>query len=50
MSAETAPRKLKIIGISLMALVLAGAVYLIAVRGEAIIVDLSALAAGVWCF
>ena len=50
MSAETAPRKLKIIGASLMALLLGGAVYLIAARGEAIIVDLSALAAGVWCF
>ena len=50
MSAETAPRKLKIVGVSLMALLLCGAVYLIAVRGEAIIVDLSALAAGVWCF
>lgn len=27
-----------------------GAIYLIAVRGEAIIVDLTALAGRVWCF
>ena len=50
MNAGTAPRKLKVIGLSLMAFLFAGAVYLIAVRGEAIIVDLSALATGIWCF
>lgn len=33
-----------------VALVLAGAIYLIAVRGEAILVDLSVLGAKVFCF
>jgi hypothetical protein len=30
--------------------VLMGAVYLMAVRGEALLVDLSALAGRIWCF
>lgn len=50
MIADKPPRMLKRIGLVLMLLVLGGAGYLIAVRGEAIIVDLSALASGVWCF
>jgi hypothetical protein len=33
-----------------LSLVLAGAAYLILVRGEAIVVDLSTLAGKVWCF
>ena len=34
----------------LLLVALAGAAYLITVRGEAIIVDLSTLAGKVWCF
>lgn len=33
-----------------VAIVLAGALYLIAVRGEALLIDLSQLAGRVWCF
>lgn len=40
--------KFAIGGVTLAAV--AGAVYLIAVRGEALLVDLSALAGRVWCF
>lgn len=38
------------IGVSMVGLLLAGAVYLIAVRGEAIVVDLATLGGKVWCF
>ena len=37
-------------GWSVLGVLLAGAAYLILVRGEAMIVDLSALAGKVWCF
>lgn len=33
-----------------IAVVMAGALYLMAVRGEALLVDLSQLGARVWCF
>ncbi|MFM9943545.1 MAG: hypothetical protein ACKVP7_29105 [Hyphomicrobiaceae bacterium] len=38
------------IGLALLGLFTVGAVYLIAVRGEALLVDLSTLAGKVWCF
>jgi hypothetical protein len=37
-------------GWAALGLALAGAAYLILVRGEAIVVDLSALAGKAWCF
>jgi hypothetical protein len=40
--------KLALGGVTLAAV--GGAVYLMAVRGEALLVDLSALAGRVWCF
>ncbi len=46
----SAPRSLRRMGVAVLGLVLAGAAYLIAVRGEAIIVDLSTLAGQVFCF
>lgn len=36
-------------GVAVLAAVI-GAVYLMAVRGEALLVDLSALAGRIWCF
>lgn len=44
------PRMVRRIGVSMVGLLLAGAVYLIAVRGEAIVVDLATLGGKVWCF
>lgn len=45
-----APLLVRRAGWAALGLVLAGAAYLILVRGEAIIVDLTALAGKVWCF
>lgn len=45
-----APLPLRRAGWAALSLVLAGAGYLIVVRGEALIVDLSTLAGKVWCF
>ena len=49
-SGERAPAAVRRGIFALVALVGLGAIYLIAVRGEAIIVDLTALAGRVWCF
>ncbi len=45
-----APRVVRRSGYLVAGLLLLGAVYLIVVRGEAIVVDLSTLAGQVWCF
>lgn len=49
-SEARAPLSLRRAGWAVLSLVLAGAAYLILVRGEAIVVDLSTLAGKVWCF
>jgi hypothetical protein len=49
-SGERAPVIVRALGWAALGLVLAGAVYLIGVRGEAIVVDLATLAGKVWCF
>ncbi len=45
-----APRLVRRIGLGLVAMLLGGAGYLIAVRGEAIVVDLATLGNMAWCF
>lgn len=45
-----APRLVRRAVFGALALTLAGSAYLIAVRGEAIIVDLATLGARMWCF
>ena len=45
-----APRGVRIAALSVLGVSLAGAAYLVVVRGEAIMVDLSGLAGKVWCF
>ncbi|MBS0244703.1 MAG: hypothetical protein JSS20_21240 [Proteobacteria bacterium] len=47
---DDAPPGVRVAGLGALALVLLGAAYLIWVRGEAIVVDLSSLAAKVFCF
>jgi hypothetical protein len=47
---ERMPPVVRRILMTSVGLLLAGAVYLIAVRGEAILVDLSSLGSNVWCF
>ncbi len=47
---DRAPRSVRRAGIVVGGLLVAGAGYLIAVRGEALLVDLTNLAGGVWCF
>jgi hypothetical protein len=37
-------------GVAVLGLVLAGSIYLIWARGEAMIVDLATLGSKVWCF
>lgn len=50
LSETRAPASVRRAGRAALGLVLVGAAYLIAVRGEAIVVDLSTLAGKVWCF
>lgn len=45
-----APPTVRRIALVVVGLMLTGAGYLIAVRGEAIVVDLATLGANVWCF
>ena len=45
-----APPGLRRAGFTILGLLLVGAAYLIAVRGDAIFVDLSALGSRMWCF
>lgn len=47
---EPMPRAVRFGLVSALGLLLSGAVYLIVMRGEAILVDLSALGSKVWCF
>jgi hypothetical protein len=47
---DRTPALVKRIGMVLGALVMGGAFYLIAARGEAIIVDLTTMAERFWCF
>ncbi|MEZ5856723.1 MAG: hypothetical protein R3D67_18995 [Hyphomicrobiaceae bacterium] len=47
---ERTPRLVRRLGFAVVALLMAGALYLIAVRGEAILVDLAALGGRIWCF
>jgi hypothetical protein len=47
---EHAPAAVRRIGLAVVVVLLAGAGYLISVRGEALIVDLAALGRGIWCF
>lgn len=47
---DRAPRVIRAAGFATLVLLAAGAAYLIAVRGEALIVDLSSLGRGMWCF
>ncbi|MDX2156987.1 MAG: hypothetical protein SFW09_10820 [Hyphomicrobiaceae bacterium] len=47
---ECLPTMVRRIALGLLAVLLGGAGYLIAVRGEAMVVDLAALAGRVWCF
>jgi hypothetical protein len=46
----TAPLKARLAILAGLAIILAGALYLMAVRGEALLLDLSTLAGRVWCF
>lgn len=48
--ARSAPSGVRLAIVGALAALLAGAVYLIAVRGEALLLDLSSLASRVWCF
>lgn len=48
--ADEMPVALKRAGLGLLGLIAGGAVWLIVVRGEAIMVDLAGLAGKVWCF
>lgn len=50
MSEEAAPVMVRRAGWAMLGLLLVGAAYLIAARGDAIVVDLSTLAGKVWCF
>ena len=45
-----APPMVRRLGLGMLGVVLAGAGYLIAVRGEAIVVDLATLGGKIWCF
>ena len=45
-----APTRARLVIAGGVAVVIAGALYLMAVRGEALLVDLSQLAGCVWCF
>ena len=45
-----APPAVRRVGLTILAVLLAGAAYLIAVRGDALIIDLSALGSRMWCF
>jgi hypothetical protein len=47
---DSPPRMTRNLGIGLLVVLLAGAGYLIAVRGEAIVVDLATLGSRIWCF
>jgi hypothetical protein len=44
------PRLVRRAGAAVLGLVLAGSVYLIWARGEAMIVDLATIGSKVWCF
>lgn len=44
------PRAIGRVVVLALAALLAGSGYIVAVRGEAILVDLSGLARGMWCF
>jgi hypothetical protein len=44
------PRGVRIALIGVLAALFSGAIYLIAVRGEALLVDLAALGNRLWCF
>jgi hypothetical protein len=44
------PPAVRMVVLAAVALLLAGAVYLIAVRGEALLADLSAISQRVFCF
>ena len=45
-----APPVVRLAMLALVALLAIGAVYLVAVRGEALLADLAALGSKVWCF
>jgi hypothetical protein len=47
---DKAPRLVRRAGAAVLGLVLAGSIYLIWARGEAMIVDLATLGSKVWCF
>ena len=49
-SRERMPRPVRAALIAFVALLLAGALYLISVRGEALLLDLSALSQRMFCF
>lgn len=49
-SATGPPRLVRRLAFGALGLLVAGALYLIAVRGEAIVVDLATLAGRMWCF
>jgi hypothetical protein len=49
-SGDRAPPLVRRIGLALLVALLGGAGWLIAVRGEAILVDLATLGGRVWCF
>jgi hypothetical protein len=47
---DRAPRLVRRAGAAVLGLVLAGSIYLIWARGEAMLVDLATLGSKVWCF
>jgi hypothetical protein len=49
-AAKGMPRPLRTLLLTALGLVLAGAAYLMAARGEALIVDLAAFSKGLFCF
>jgi hypothetical protein len=49
-SSEAMPRGIRRAVFATVGLLLAGALYLIVVRGEAMLLDLQALGTKVWCF
>lgn len=49
-ASERMPRPVRVGLIAALAALMTGAVYLMAVRGEALLVDLAALGERLWCF
>jgi hypothetical protein len=49
-ASERMPRGVRLGLMTALAMLMTGALYLVAVRGEALLVDLAALGSRLWCF